>query len=79
MNSGFFKLNWNDIGKGVLVAVLAALLTALQQGLEAHGINFGNYDWGLILNVCLTAGASYLVKNLFTDSQGRVLGVFGSK
>lgn len=74
MQSGFFKLNFKDVSKGLVVAVLAVVLGALQQMMTAHGLDFGAYDWNSIINLAITAGGAYLVKNLFSTPDGKVLG-----
>lgn len=77
MNSSFFKLDLKDVAKGLAVAVLAVVVGAIQQGLSAHGVNFGDYDWMGILDIAWKAGASYLVKNLLSTQDGKVLGLVG--
>lgn len=72
--SNLLKLNVRDLLKGLVVAVLAVVLGAVQQMVVAHGFDFGAYDWNSIVNVAITAGGAYLMKNLFTDSTGKVLG-----
>lgn len=74
MNSSFLRLNVRDITKGLAVAVIGVVLSALQQALTAHGFNFGDYDWSFILNVSVMAGISYLTKNLLTTNDGQILG-----
>lgn len=76
MNSGFFKLNLQDLAKGLVVAVIAVVLGALQQMVTAHGFDFASYDWQSIINLAITAGGAYLGKNLFS-SDGKVLGRIG--
>jgi hypothetical protein len=70
--SNFLKLNWADIGKGILVAVLAAIGTVLLPVLES-----GVLPTLAILQAAgitgLTAGLAYLVKNIITNSSGEIL------
>ncbi len=77
MNSGFMKLDPKDLGKGLAVAVIVVVLGLLQQAFTAHGFDVAAFDWGSILDVAWKATAAYLAKNLFSDSQGRVLGIVG--
>lgn len=72
--SKLFKLNLKDFGKGLVVAVIAALLGALQQALETQGLNLASFDWAEILNVVEAAFLAYITKNLLSDSEGKVLG-----
>jgi len=73
--SSFFSLNRVDLWKGLVVAVLVALLGAVQQGLTGHGLDVATYDWAGILNVVWMAAAAYLSKNLLTTSEGKVAGI----
>jgi hypothetical protein len=64
--SNFLRLDWNDLGKGLLVATGGAVLTAIQNTVSAGLLTF---DWKAIGGVALAAGVSYLAKNLFTPAQ----------
>lgn len=75
--SDLFKLNGSDFAKGLVVAVLAAVLGSIQAGLSGHGLDFASYNWGSILDIAVTAGIGYLAKNFISDSSGRVLGAIG--
>lgn len=71
--STLFSLNWSDIAKGLVMAVLGAVLTALYQGLIAGTpLNVEQF-----LLVGATAGLSYVIKNFFSDSSGKVFGKIG--
>jgi hypothetical protein len=61
-----FSVNWADAGKGLVVAVITAVLTALLPILES-----GTFDinWKQILIVGATAGVGYLLKNFFTPTE----------
>ncbi len=77
MNSSFGKLNLADLGKAVVLVVITTLLGAIQQAVTAHGFNLGDYDWLSILQVAGTAGVGYILKNLISDSSGKVMGIIG--
>ena len=77
MNSSLFRLNAADFARGAALAVIVALLGAVQQALSAHGFDVAAYDWGTILNVALTAFGGYLGKNFLSDDTGKVLGSIG--
>lgn len=77
VTSALFKLNTTDLLKGIVVAVAAVVLAALQQALTAHGLDFLSYDWGGIFNLAITADVAYLSKNFLSDNKGAVLGKFG--
>lgn len=71
--SQFLKLNWSDFSKGIIVAILTAVLTYIANALQVSGLNL---DFSQVLSIAITAGISYLAKNLLTDSEGKVLGRF---
>lgn len=71
--STLFHLNWADIAKGLVTAVIGAVLTAGYQALSVGG----PIDFKAMGTVALLAGLSYIIKNFFSDSQGRVLGAIG--
>lgn len=64
--SNLFSVDWQDITKGFVIAVVGAVLTAIQNVVSA-----GSFDlkWSQIGSVAATAGISYLLKNFFTSSQ----------
>jgi hypothetical protein len=61
-----FDLNWFDLVKGLIVAVVMAVLTILQNSLVA-----GSFDlnWKNIALVAAGTAISYLLKNFFTPPQ----------
>jgi hypothetical protein len=67
--SKYLKLNSSDFLKGLLVALITALLTGLYQVIQTGG----DLTWIALKPVILAtvgAGISYLLKNLFTNSEG---------
>ncbi len=77
-NSFFLRLNSEDFKKGLIVAVLGGITLPVLAMLQAPGFDIFHANWSALLNLALNgaiaAGASYLVKNLFTDSNGDFLG-----
>jgi branched-subunit amino acid transport protein len=72
MKSNFLKLNWNDAIKGIVVAIVTALLTGLYQVIQSNGV----FDWVTLKPVLIAsfgAGISYIVKNLLTNSNNELL------
>jgi hypothetical protein len=70
--SDLFKINLLDLGKGLLVAAIAAIGTALLPILESGALpTLANLQAAGIAG--LTAGIAYLLKNLFTNSSGTLL------
>ena len=68
--ANFLSLNLNDFSKGLIVAVLGAVLGIITGSIEAGSISF---DWALIGRAALLSALAYLTKNLFTNSDGEVL------
>ena len=69
--SEFMKLNGQDFIKGIIVAGLVAVLGSLQTILEAGALPTGA-EWITIGKMAGAAIISYLLKNLFTNSQGEI-------
>ena len=64
--SSLFSLNLTDLGKGLLVAVGGAVVTAVENIMQSGSLSF---DWKAIASVALAAGLSYLAKNFFTPAK----------
>lgn len=60
-----WRLDAYDFVKGLLVAILSAVLTFLYPSVQAGQWVF---DWKQIITVSITAGLAYLVKNWASDS-----------
>ena len=73
MNSTFLTLNWKDVLKGFLVAVITALLTASYNAINAGGVNLTWDFWKPTLLAALGGGIAYLIKNVLTNSNGEIL------
>lgn len=67
--SGFLRLDLKDVLKGIIVTVVAAVLTAINNAL----IQNVPLDWKMIGIVALTTAISYLLKNLFTNNQDQFI------
>jgi len=70
MNSSFFSLNLLDFAKGLFIAVLTSVITLLYTTIETGELTF---DWKLIGTTALTSALAYIMKNLLTNSQGKLL------
>jgi len=69
--SPFFRLNWQDILKGLVTAFFSALVTGVYELLKTGGV----IDWITIRPILISSVASmlgYLIKNLFTNSEGKL-------
>ena len=74
-NSKAFLLNKFDFLKGLIVAVITAVLTALYQALST-GVNI---DWRQVLTIALTCAIGYLLKQFGTKSDGNLVALPKSK
>lgn len=68
--SGFFKLNAKDFLKGLIVAVLGAVLQVVIDTVSSGTLSF---DWAAIGKLALSAAGIYLTKNLLTNSKDEFL------
>lgn len=75
MKSELFKLVGSDWIKGLITAVIGAVLITVQQALS----NGGSIDWRLVGGVAISTGVSYLIKNFFSDDEGAVMGIEATK
>lgn len=72
MKSVFGTLNWKDAINGLIVAFLSASLSGITVILDAGKLPL-LADLKTAGVVGLTAGLSYLLKNILTNSQGEIL------
>lgn len=70
--SKFFNINWADLGRGLLIAFLTALLGGILELLQAGQLPTTWVAFQPILEVSLSAAVAYLLKNLFTNSEGQI-------
>jgi hypothetical protein len=70
--SNFLNLDLQDLIKGFVVAFLSAALTGIVAILETSQLPQMS-DLKAAAIVGLTAGLSYLLKNVLTNSQGQML------
>jgi hypothetical protein len=69
--STFLNLNSSDFIKGLIMAVLTSVITVVYQTVEAGSLVF---DWKAIGTMALTSALAYIMKNLFTNSKGKLFG-----
>ena len=67
--STFLNLNSSDFLKGLIMAVLSSVITVVYQTVEAGSLVF---DWKAIGTIALTSALAYIMKNLFTNSTGKL-------
>lgn len=66
MKTGLFSLNLRDLAKGLIMAILGAVVTGLYTTLTAA--TGAPIDWKAILVSGALAGLAYLIKNFFTET-----------
>lgn len=72
--SGLFRLNFKDIGKSLLIAALTSICTGLLALLQSSPPTIPSFEQiGTLLSIGAAAGISYLVKNVFTNSDNKLL------
>jgi hypothetical protein len=69
--SNFLNINWRDLGKAVIMLFLTTFITGITTAIQA-----GHFPDGPQLLFSLKAGGlaalAYLLKNLFTNSNGTI-------
>lgn len=70
--SNFLNLNSRDYWKGLIVAVLAVVVGAVTELLQAGALPTSD-QWMSIGKLALSAAVSYLLKNLITNNQDQIL------
>ena len=61
--SNFLALNWKDILRGLLMAVLTPSVLIIQQSVSAGSLVFNLHQ---ILMAAVAGGLAYLIKQFFT-------------
>lgn len=69
--SKIFGVNVRDLLYGLIVAVLSAILTELHQSLSTKVVDFSWVRIKPTIYVGLAAGISYIIKNFFSNSNGK--------
>jgi len=70
--SKFFRLELNDFWKGLLISVFTAIITAVGDLIQKDG-SIEELNYKVIMFAGLAAGIAYIKKNLFTNSEGKIL------
>jgi len=68
--AGFFKLNYKDFLKGLIMTVIGAIIGAIMPIIQSGEWVF---DWTSTWHIAAAAGVGYIVKNLFTNSEDKFL------
>ena len=64
-HSSFFNLNWQDFLKGLVVAVLGAMVAIIAPSIQDGSLTF---DWTTIWHTGVAAGVAYIGKNFLTPT-----------
>jgi len=68
MENKYLSLGKNDIVKGFIMAVLAAIMTAVYASIQSNELLFTWLYFKPIIINAIGAGIAYLLKNFFTNS-----------
>lgn len=73
-----FTINYGDIFRGIVVAILTGAFLAVSGTLSSVGFDVFTADWvqigKTVVNGGFAAFIGYIVKNLITANNGKVLG-----
>lgn len=70
--SDFFKLNWRDIGKAVLMLFITSVLTTITEVIGTGSLpTLSQIKTALLSGLIVSIG--YIIKNVFTNSDGEAL------
>lgn len=72
MNSEFLKLKKADFWKGLIVAILTAVVMALQSALT-NASDFASINWQSVAIAAGSGFVAYIIKNFFTNSDGQMM------
>ena len=70
MKSSIFTLNKADFLKGLIIAVITAVITILYNTVQVGSLAF---DWKAISTAAASAALAYIMKNLLTNSEDEFL------
>jgi hypothetical protein len=72
MKSDLFKLDWKDIGRGFLIAVISSAITSLYATISSGSLpTLAELQTAGLVG--LGAGLAYIIKNVLTNSEDKLL------
>ena len=77
MYSEFLRINFKDISKGLVIAVLAAIFASMAEIMQSPDFSMATFNYDAVIKIAVITSLSYLSKNLISDKDGRVLGAIG--
>jgi hypothetical protein len=73
MKSDYLTLNWKDLLKGAILAFIVAFLTGALQLFQTGPVEWSMAFWQPTIYAGVTALIGYLLKNLLTNSDDKML------
>jgi hypothetical protein len=70
MKSSLFRLNWHDLLKGLVIAILTPVLVLIQAYFATGKLDI---ELKSVLAVGLSGLIAYLIKNFFTDESKEII------
>lgn len=61
-----YRIDWRDVGKGLIVAIGTAVFASLQTAFDSNTLEF---NWRFVIGSAIAAAAAYLGKNFFEPSK----------
>lgn len=81
MNTKLFSIDIKDVTKALVMAVLSGAVLPVSAIIQTPGFDFATANWDAIFSLAINGAVagfvSYLVKNFFSDEQGKVFGHIG--
>lgn len=81
MGSEFLSLSKNDWVRGAVMALLGGVVAAIGGEVTQSGFDVFHANWvsigQLAVNGAFAGGIAYILKNLLSDQNGKVLGRIG--
>ncbi|MFA5234174.1 MAG: hypothetical protein WC390_07225 [Sulfurimonas sp.] len=68
-----FSLKWKDAAKGLIVAIITALLTGTLNAIQSNTLEFTWIFFKPIIIFSIGAGIAYIIKNFLTSSEDKFL------
>jgi len=70
-NSEWGKLNQFDFYKGIIVTAISTSLSIIYSSLDSGNLEI---NWKTVGTTALCSSIGYIIKNLFTDENGNIIG-----
>lgn len=79
--NGYLRLNSGDFLRGLAMAILSGILLPLSAAIQTPGFSIATVNWHavvvLAINGAIIGFVGYIIKNLATNDEGKVLGALG--